>query len=1001
MVRTSLKTALCLLLLVCIAVSSIAQRPRHNRRPAARPAAPARTNTLVNDSTELAAANAWADQQMRHMTLNQKVGQLLFVRVPVSMNKKQQKAFDKNFTDFEVGGICFFKGTATHQLELTKKYQKMSRIPLMVTIDGEWGLGMRLTDCYSFPRQMLMGALTPSNDSLITQFGNEVGRQCRMMGIHVNFAPVCDINCNPRNPVIGCRSFGENRNRVARKAVMYARALQRQGIMAVAKHFPGHGDTDADSHVDLPVISHTKAFIDTVDLYPFRQLVKSGVRGMMVGHLQVNAYDNRPNMPSSLSERIIIPLLRGEMHFDGLIFTDGIDMKAVSKRYKDGESAIRAIRAGNDVILLPIDVEKTVNALIQEAKKDPVFAKMIDDRCHRILREKYRCKLHEMNLEKLTVPTKKDYQRCSEITYRIATKAITLVHNEDFALPLRRSQKVVNIAIGNKDTAITNVDSALTAKIKAAGTVVISLFGNVGSANNYGVSSDMIRMVNTIAAMDSVVSILVIYGSPYILESFPQPLPTNGRTTVNAMNAVNNAIGAYHKSPSAIVLAYQNMSDVARAVPPALYGEKQFEGRLPVSAGNYKEGTGLKAIPRPKDTRYEALVKANLNVACFKKIDSIALNGIKQHAYPGCQILVAKDGKIVYNQCYGRQTYDASSPAIDTNTVFDLASLTKVSATNLAIMKLVDNGKISLDDHLSRYLPYLKHTNKSRITILQTLSHYARLKAYDAYWKKSLEGNTIYRGTNPPSGYIAIGKDVYIDASYRDLVLKQIAESSLQKKAGYVYSDLGFILLGDIVQQVSGQSLDIFMQQHFYGPLKMKSTTFQPLQHGIDIRRIAPTENDNTYRNQQLQGYVHDPNAAAMGGVSGHAGLFSTGNDLFRLYQMMLNQGTFEGKQYISAKTFNTFNSRHFTKEGNRRALGFDKPFIKGRSTHISPLASQKSFGHTGFTGTMVWVDPQYNLVYIFLSNRVYPDATTNKLASLNIRTDIMDLIYKSMNVTK
>ena len=922
--------------------------------------------------TALVAANAWADKQMKHLSLEDKVGQLMFVRVPLTMTKKQTKEFERNFTRHNVGGICFFKGTAGIQIERTKRYQHLSDIPLMVTIDAEWGLGMRLTDCYSFPQQMFMGALSRNNDTLITRFGEEVGKQCRKMGINVNFAPVCDINNNPRNPVIGCRSFGENKKRVARKAAFYANAMQKAGVIAVGKHFPGHGDTDVDSHLDLPVISHTKAYIDSVDLFPFQHLVSQGIRGMMIAHLQVNAYDDRPNMPSSLSERIVKPLLRDQMHFDGLVFTDGIDMKAVSNNYKDGEGAIRAIRAGSDVILLPIDVEKTIDAIVKEAKHDTAFARLINDRCHRILREKYLCGLSRLDLDKLQAPSKADRQRCADLTRQMAQKALTLVRNNDYTLPLDPKDNVVSLSFSSQNSPTQSQINSIKKS-----TVVISLYANLSSANNYGVSKETIEQINKIAALDSVRTVLVIYGSPYILASFPKD----------------------SKGPSAIVLAYQNMQEIADVVPDALYGKNPFEGKLPVTTGGYREGTSLKAVPRPKTTRYDALCKAGMDIECFRKIDSIALFGISQKAYPGCQILVAKDGRIVYNQCYGSQTYDTGAIPMDTNTVYDLASLTKISATNLAVMKLVDAGKISLDDKLSRYLPYLKHTNKKNITVKQALSHCARLKAFDSYWKDALDDGSIHIGGATPEGFIPIGDSISISKNYRSTLLRQIASSKLEKKQGYLYSDLGFILLADLVQYVSGKSVDVFMQQHFYKPLGMNSTCFQPLQHGIDIRRIPPTEFEKSFRKQQIHGYVHDPNAAAMGGVAGHAGLFSTANDLFRLYQMMLDSGRFDGRQYISAKTFNTFNSRHFTSINNRRALGFEKPFINGRSTHVSPLASQSSFGHTGYTGIMVWVDPQYNLIYIFLSNRVYPSASPNKLSSLNIRTDIQDLIYKSIGI--
>lgn len=924
-------------------------------------------------------ANQWADKQMKNMSLEKKVAQLMFVRVPSKMTKKQQREFEKNFSHRHVGGICFFKGTASAQLESTLRYQRMSNIPLMVTIDGEWGLGMRLTDCYSFPRQMLMGALAPKYDTLIAQFGEEVGRQCRKMGIHVNFAPDADINSNALNPVIGTRSFGENKKRVARKAAFYARALQRMGIIAVAKHFPGHGDTDVDSHNDLPVINHPKDYIDSVDLFPFQHLIKNGIRSIMVAHLQVNAYDNRPNMPSSLSERIINPLIRQKMKFDGLIFTDGIDMKAVSKNYPDGQGAIRALKAGCDVILLPIDVEKTIDAIVREARHNPEMATIVNQSCHRVLREKYLCGLDKMKLEKLTVPTNEDVRRSSKITSQMVLHALTLVRDENYVLPLSPDQQVASVSIGGKDTT-TVLTPALRDKITNAGTVVISLFGNQSASNNFGITNDMMNLIGDIASIDSVRSVLVIYGSPYILKLFPQ------QATVGM--------------PDAIIMAYQNMREVVEAVPAVLYGEAPFEGRLPVTVGSYSEGLSLTPKPRPVDTHLDRVKNAGMNPDCFRKIDSIALNGIVQKAYPGCQILVAKDGKIVYNQSYGHQTYDPASPLVDSNTVYDLASLTKISATTLAVMKLVDAGKVKLDDHLSTYLPYLKHTNKSRITIRQALSHIARLKSFDAYWKDATtDGHSLSFGTISGNGFIPIGDSVYIDPAYRNHILSLIAQSPLEKKNRYLYSDLGFILLADLVQVVSGQSLDIFMQQHFYSPLKMKSTCFMPLQHGIDPQRIAPTEIDNLFRKQLLHGYVHDPNAAAMGGVAGHAGLFSTATDLFTLYQMMLNGGSFNGKRYISTETFNTFNSRHYANQGNRRALGFDKPFINGSSTHIAPMASQSSFGHTGFTGIMVWVDPQYNLVYLFLSNRVHPSATPNKLASMNIRTDIQQLIYQSIGV--
>ena len=958
---------------------------------------PTTSNATRYSSADTAAASQWARNVMKDMSLDEKIGQLMFIRVPTDMNKKQRKDYNHAISHYGVGGICLFKGTAASQVQTIKQSQQLASIPLMVTIDGEWGLGMRLTDCYSFPRQMLMGALTTENDTLITRFGEEVGRQCRKMGIHVNFAPVADINTNPKNPVIGTRSFGENKKRVAHKAICYAQGLQSQNIVAVGKHFPGHGDTDKDSHLDLPVISHSKDYIDSVDLYPFKRMIDKGIRGIMVAHLQVNAYDSRTNMPSSLSEKIVNPLLREQMGFQGLVFTDGIDMKAITNNFKNGDGAIRALRAGCDVILLPVDVGKTIAAVKKEAKQDAELVKRIELSCFRILREKYMCGLNKPDFTKLYAPDSKDGQKAQKIGQEIANRAITLVRNEKNALPLKRDQQIVSIAVGRCDTATTMLDSTLRERIAKAGTAVISLYGTQSTSNNYGVDQQSIQIVNEIASMPGVNSILVMYASPYLLSSFPQPLGTKGKASANSLNAIENARTYNTPSTSSVIIAYQNIPETHKAVEQALYGEMQFCGKLPVTAGNYREGTSLKAVPAKKTYRYKAVQEAGMDTACFKKIDSIAYSGIKQHAYPGCQILVAKDGKIVFNNCYGRQTYQENSAAVDSNTVYDIASLTKICATTLAVMKLVDANKISLDDHLSRYLPYLKHTDKKKITVRQALSHIARLKAFDSYWKTAVDSNYMYYGSTPPKGYTAIGSNCYINPSFRARMLDMIAHSDLQKKERYLYSDLGFILLADLVQTVTGQSIDIFMAKHFYTPLHMKSTIYQPIEHGIKAYRIAPTENDTTLRKQTIKGYVHDPNAAAMGGVAGHAGLFSNANDLFRLSQMMLNEGELDGQHYISAKTFRTFNTRHYAKQQNRRALGFDKPLIKDPSPHVSPKASQQSFGHTGFTGTMIWIDPACGLVYIFLSNRVHPYSTPNRLASMSIRTDIQDLIYQSI----
>lgn len=925
-----------------------------------------------NQLTESEAMRHWVDSVQNRLSLRDQAAQLMVLRVPLKMNDKRQKQFEKLMTSERVGGVCFFAGTASNQVVMTRRFQSLARVPLMVCLDGEWGLGMRLTDSYSFPQMMMMGALDSVYDELIMKMGEEIGYQCRKIGVNVNFAPVVDLNSNPKNPVIGGRSFGENKREVARKGRMYILGQQSQHVTATPKHFPGHGDTEVDSHKDLPVIDHTRGYIDTVDTYPFRSVFRNGARGVMVAHLQVNALDNRPNRPSSLSSAIVNDYLRKDCGFQGLVFTDGIDMEGVAKHFGDGQECLEALLAGCDVVILPKDVTKALDVIVAYAKKHPEFAEQIADKCRRVLEEKYWCGLHKYNPKNVTLPTDADKARCSAITKEIVANAVTLVDDQEGLLPLRKGDNLVWLSVGLGDTAVTALTDDMLQRIRRADKVMVNLYGYATVATKqYGATPEALAVISEVAKTNPR-TVLVIYGSPYILNIMDEAAITK---------------------PTSVVLAYQSNNDIRSVVPDLLYGKKPFKGHLPVAVSTYP--AGYKFVPTLKKQHrdyYAGVRAAGLDSSYFMRIDSLCEDGVRQQIYPGCEVLVAKDGKVVYQRGYGRQTYYEDSPLVDTNTVYDLASLTKVCATTFAVMKLVDAGKISLDDHLSTYLPYLKKTNKSKITVRQALSHFARLKAFEQYYKRADKDCANY----------VIGGDADCEDCRRQ-VLEGIAKSDLIKDHKYLYSDLGFILLGDLVQQVSGQSLDIFMEQQFYRPLGMTHTCFNPILHGMDTNLIAPTEVDDYFRHRELRGEVHDQNASVMGGVSGHAGLFSTANDLAVLYQMLLDGGVYNGQRLLSKEVIDEFNTQYYLKKGNRRALGFDKPLATPRrGGNTSPEVSQKSMGHTGFTGTMVWVDPEYDLIYIFLSNRTYPDShAANTLANSGLRTEIQSLIYQAIQNRK
>lgn len=859
----------------------------------------------------------WADSVMKHMKLRHQAAQVITARVPINMTSRQQRKFLSDVKDWQVGGVCFFAGTTSLQKDLTERLQEGSRIPLLVCLDAETGVGMRLTDVDKLPNQMLLGAMPASADGLIKEMGRLMGFQCRQLGVHVNFAPVVDVNTNPLNPIIGTRSFGQDYYNMAHKAALLVQGMQHQGVMAVAKHFPGHGDTDADSHLQLPVVRHTRSHIDSVLLYPFRSLFASGVGGCMVAHLHIPALDTNRQVPSSLSPLVVNGLLRKQMGYDGLVFTDGLDMKAVSDKYNAGKAACMALLAGNDVLLLPADIEEAIDSLKQRANDDATFCRILRQHCRRVLMAKYQ---QIVTSHVVDAPS----SDVGDLSYWLALNGVTLLRSDSYALGQR-----VDI-----------------------------------TASNY---KEVMAMVD--ALPDTVALTLCVFDSPYLLNRIRHYLsPTR---------------------PTNIVVAYDNLPAVHRAVDTLLAHRGGFVGRLPVDVEGYPMGSGIDSLA-PLPAPLQPLQRLYPHIA--DAIDSIVSMGIAHHAYPGCQLLVLHHDTVLYERCYGRLTYDSISTPVTPHIRYDLASVTKMASTTMAVMRLVQEGKVKLDDKVSKYLRYLRFTDKRYITIRELLSHCSRLQAGDAYWRGILDDASMRQ---------AYASDHLPDIT--DKVIKGIAASKrIKEKHKMVYSDLGFILLGDLVKTVSGVRLDDYVDSCFYRPLGLRHTCFNPLEHSVSKDSIAPTENDTVFRGGVICGTVHDPNAAAMGGVAGHAGLFGNARDLSRIALLLLHEGVLEGDTLLSPAVVSAFNQRYFSQFGNRRALGFDKPLLTPTATGNTAMSvSQESFGHTGFTGTMVWVDPQWDLVYIFLSNRVYPNTRPNLLANLNIRTDIQELLYQALRKDK
>ncbi len=945
------------------------------------------------------AANAWVDSVFHSLTPKQRLGQLFMVAAFSNKGKEHQQEIEVLIKESAIGGLIFFQGGPGRQARLTNYYQSISKAPLLIGMDAEWGLGMRLDSTMNFPKQMTLGAIQDVEQ--IRKMGEIIGRQCKRLGVHVSFSPVVDINSNQSNPVIGYRAFSENKESVAQRGSAYMKGLQSQNIIAVAKHFPGHGDADADSHYSLPLISRTEAQLKELELYPFKQLIKDSLTGMMVAHLSIPSLDETPNQASTLSKKIVTDLLRKDLGFDGLIFTDALNMKGVSKYFAPGEGDLKALLAGNDVLLFPENVPKAIQIIEMAISKKQIRWKEVEKRIRRILHAKYWVGLHlpqVINTNGLFEDLNKKEDKI--FNKNLYAQAITIVKNKRNLIPFQGidTNRFVSILIGQENgknpfqKALSNYAKfthfQISEKSPKAGfeeisnqlekkTIVIGLarLSNVQS-KNYGINPQIEEFIKELNRKNEVV--IVHFGNAYstaVFETFPQ-----------------------------LVCAYEWNENTQMLVPEVLFGALKASGKMPVSAGlSIKFGFGL-ATPELDRFRFAEPEEVGMNSALLSRIDSFANVIISQKMTPGCQILIAKDGAVVYNKGFGFQTYDSLSPVSD-ETIYDIASITKVAATLQAVMYLQERSQINLFDKASDYLPELKGTNKENMLISEILVHQAGLQPFIPYWKRTLKTQAlseVFYCEEKDNNWFncEVVPGMYGMKSMEDTIWQWVVESDLMdrnRKGGYdyKYSDLGYYILKRIVERVLAEPIDIFLDRRFYNPLGLEKLCFKPKRY-FSESEIAPTEEDTLFRNSLIRGNVHDPGAAMFGGVAGHAGLFANAYSLAVLIQMNLNYGYYGGRYFHLPQTVPYFSQRHFPR--NRRGFGWDKPYLWSKDGPTSQYCSSETFGHTGFTGTCVWADPKHNLIFVFLSNRVYPDAENGKLIKNNIRPRIHDMVYQAVN---
>jgi len=937
--------------------------------------------------------STWVDSVFHSLTPEQRIAQLFFIRAYSCRDSVYEDSLTKVIQSYNIGGICFFKGAPVHQARLTNRFQQAAPTPLLISIDAEWGLGMRLDSALSFPRQMTLGAI--QDDSLIYLMGIDVANACKRLGVHMNLAPVVDINNNPQNPVINFRSFGENPFQVSKKGLLYMKGIQDGGIVAVAKHFPGHGDTDSDSHLILPIIHHSISRMDSVELLPFKTLIKEGVKGIMIAHLYLPCYDSISNIPATLSKNIVSGLLQNQLGYTGFVITDALDMQGVTKYYKPGQIEVKALEAGNDILLLPQDVPAAIRAIRQAVDSGLISQEYIDQKCRRLLGLKFQAGLVKTSVINI-INLNSDLNPERDIALRniLYKSALTITKNEIQLVPLQYldRRKIASVSIG--DTVGTPfqqylslyahvdpftfpslpVDSVADSLLRLLARYDILLIGlhHLSSfpTDSFGLSCKTVRFLDTLFHLNRCV--LVLFGNPYAFSAFPKLL-----------------------TPETILMAYQDNPVTEKLAAELIFGGIPAKGKQPVSIPFYPSGTG----ERTEKTRLEYSIPEELGIpsSSLLKIDSITNEGIAAGAFPGCQILFAKNGQVFYNKSFGNPRY-GDSLRVDSTELYDLASLTKITATTLAVMKLYEEELIELDDSLGKYLPELTGSNKSGLLIRDVMAHQARLQSWIPFYEKILNHGvadpSLIQPDSSQSFSIRIADNLFLKTSYQDSIFVAIVYSPLRSYNDYKYSDLGFYLLKKIVEKRSGMSFDRYLTENFYKPLGLQHIGFHP-RWRFPRSEIAPTEMDTIFRRQLVWGDVHDPGAAMLGGISGHAGLFSNAMDLAVIMQMLLQNGQYGGKQYLLPTTIQEFTRVQFPKNGNRRGLGFDKPLLICSSDGpVCESASPSSFGHSGFTGTYIWADPENQLIYVFLSNRVYPTATNQKLSGMNIRTNIHQVVY-------
>ncbi len=929
----------------------------------------------------------WVAAELAKLSMQERIGQSFMVACWSNKGKQHLAETESLVRNQKIGGLIFFQGERDNLQEAIQQMQASAEIPLLIGMDAEWGTAMRLSGEPRFPYQQTIGA---ANDLKLTErIAYHMGLECDMLGIHMNFSPVADVNLNPQNPVIGFRAFGSNPQQVAKQTAAMVKGIEDATIISCVKHFPGHGDTDKDSHKELPTVSHSVNEFETKDFLPFKSGIEAGTRSVMVAHLNVPSLDPS-GTPSSLSKIVIETYLRKKLGFKGLVISDALNMKAVSEKYGKSEVVAKAYLAGCDILLFPENVSDAIRLIYSKVESGELSKEDVNEHCRRVLRAKYQAIIHKpMIKRKDPAPERK------LIINQIYEKALLCLKNEENNLPIDKLDKeIIRIAVGthtaafrdrlNDYTKITHykyftpeeaVRRLKTVKLNPDAIYILDFHSDGQRArNNYGFGSW--KQVLDLIPENAQASV-VLFGNPLMLQNETE----------------------FVKPVKSILCAYENTAAAQERVAQAIMGAFDIDGKLSTDINSqWKTGFGIQ-VKNNGRLKYSQPEELGLNPEKLKEVDEIVAKAIEAKAFPGCQIVVAIDGKIVIQKSYGTTIYE-NGDSITNDHIYDIASITKIASSTTALMRLKTLNKFDEKMSLNQLVPeYVKETPYADLKAIDLLTHQAGLTPWIPFYKRTMENGllkpAIYSTTNKGFYSRAVADDIFIQTDYWKTMLKIIVETPLTGKKSYEYSDLSYYFFNKYIELTSGMGQNEFVEQEIYRPLGLQTMTYLPLKK-FNKKRIVPTEYDKEFRKQLIHGYVHDPGAAMMGGVAGHAGLFSNATDLAALMQFLLNKGQIGDQSIIKKEIVDQFTACQFC-PGNRRGIGFDKPTVSLKNGPTCDLVSPSTFGHSGFTGTITWADPENKVNFVFLSNRVYPDADNWKITKMSVRTEIQRVIYEAL----